>query len=110
MTASVKVFGCRPVTDGATCTGAGVRKPLHSPKAPTAETSSVQSEGRKVGGNFGRGDGVGVTQPSRRCGAMRFAYCTLPQLYQFALSGEDFAGAHADKCESNQWSALANRL
>src|SRR5215831_14609335 len=30
----------------------------------------------------------------------------LSQLYQFALSGEDFAGAHADKCESNQWSAL----
>jgi hypothetical protein len=30
---SVKVFGCRPHDDGATCTGAGVRKP---PREETA--------------------------------------------------------------------------
>ena len=34
----------------------------------------------------------------------------LAQLYQFALSGDDFAGAQADKCESNQWGAPVNRL
>jgi len=38
------------------------------------------------------------------------ALFVLAQLYQFALSGYDFAGAHADKCESNQWGALVNRL
>jgi len=34
----------------------------------------------------------------------------LTQLYQFALPRDDFAWSRADKCESNQWSALANRL
>jgi hypothetical protein len=37
-------------------------------------------------------------------------FTTLTQLSQFAPSRADFAWWRADKCESNQWRALATRL
>src|SRR5215471_8003432 len=79
MTACVKIFGRRPVTDGATCTGAGVRKPSREetagwnasvarqtrPDAPTLwgferDGLNVRTAAGRLMARVGDGNAVGV--------------------------------------------------
>ena len=61
MSACVKVFGCRPITNGATRSGAGVRKP---PRDETAGNGAGA-----CGGLWGFASEQGAEVEQRRCNA-----------------------------------------